>query len=172
MPDEKTGGADKPASSLCAFEKHQQLIHRHAPSFISHVLDSFRQRHLSATQAAEQLGLSCSRLYALSTDDFRARAHKQAAFSWLLVFWLDSRVTCRIKIRLDSGADVKAVYGFVQSLLVSRDCRLQSSALYKSKRQMVFLLHIPSRLDPKQLESDVRAKLPKSDDSEISIRVG
>jgi len=62
---------------LCAFEKHQQLVHRHAPSFIRHVLDAFRQRTLSAPAAAEQLGMSPSRLYALATEFMRARAQKR-----------------------------------------------------------------------------------------------
>lgn len=43
------------------------------------MLESFRHRQLSAILAAEQLGLSQSRLYALSTDYGRARARKQAA---------------------------------------------------------------------------------------------
>jgi hypothetical protein len=64
---------------LCVFEKHQQLLHRHAPSFIRHVLDAFRQRTLNASEAAAQLGLSPSRLYALATEHLRARAQKPAA---------------------------------------------------------------------------------------------
>ena len=77
MPDEKTGGATKPACILSVFEKHQQLIHRHAPSFIRHVLQGFRTRILNATQASDQLGLSPSRLYALSTAYNTARTRKQ-----------------------------------------------------------------------------------------------
>jgi hypothetical protein len=77
MPDEKTGGADKLARILRAFEKHQQLIHRHAPSFIRHVLERFRQHTLNAAQATGQLGLSRSRLYALATACNTARARKQ-----------------------------------------------------------------------------------------------
>jgi hypothetical protein len=41
------------------------------------VLDAFRQRTLNATAAAEQLGVSPSRLYALSTEFMRARVHKK-----------------------------------------------------------------------------------------------
>ena len=66
------------AAPLCVFEKHQQLLHRHAPAFIRHVLDSFRQHTLSAAQAAEQLGLSPSRLYALASAYNTARARPQA----------------------------------------------------------------------------------------------
>src|SRR6266704_4007166 len=70
------------------------------------------------------------------------------AFSWLLVFWLDSHAGCRIKIRLDGDADPEAVYGMVQSLLVARHCRLQSSPLLVGKGQMMFLLLMPAGLDP------------------------
>ena len=65
------------ARILPAFEKHQQLLHRHAPSFIRHVLEVFRQHTLTATEATQQLGLSRSRFYALSTDYLRARSQKQ-----------------------------------------------------------------------------------------------
>jgi hypothetical protein len=36
---------------------------------------------------------------------------------------------------------------------------------------LVFLLHIPANLDLGQLEVDVRAKLPASDDARIKIEV-
>ena len=67
----------RPAGILCVFEKHQQLRHRHAPSFIRHVLGTFGQQAINATEAAEQLGLSPSRVYALSTEYLRARAQKR-----------------------------------------------------------------------------------------------
>lgn len=77
MPDEKTGAADWLGRILPVFEKHQQLIHRQAPSFIRHVLERFRQHTLDAAQACAQLGLSRSRLYALATAYNTARARKQ-----------------------------------------------------------------------------------------------
>jgi hypothetical protein len=40
------------------------------------------------------------------------------AFSWLLLFWLDSHSSCRVRIRLDDGEDPKPVFGTVQSLLL------------------------------------------------------
>jgi hypothetical protein len=70
------------AAILRVFEKHQQLPHRHAPAFIRQVLDDFGQRLLTALEAAEQLGLSPSRLYALATAYGRARAQGQGAH-WL-----------------------------------------------------------------------------------------
>ena len=80
MPDDKRGGAAKSGGYAACLEKYQQLIHRHAPSFIRHVLDAFRQHTLSAGQAAAQLGLSPSRLYALSTAYNTARARKPQRF--------------------------------------------------------------------------------------------
>src|SRR6266498_929433 len=93
------------------------------------------------------------------------------AFSWVLVYWLDSHSSCRVRIRLDDGEDPKPVFGTVQSLLVSHHCRLQSSALYEDKGQMVFLLYIPAKVDPRKLEAEVRAKLRKSDVSKIDVDV-
>jgi len=84
------------------------------------------------------------------------------AFTWVLVFWLDSHASCRVRIRLDDNVDPKPIFGMVQSLLVSHKCRLQSSALYEDKGQMVFLLYIPAGVDPRILEAEVRSKLRKS----------
>ncbi len=93
------------------------------------------------------------------------------AFTWLLVFWLDSHASCRVRIRLDENVDPKPIFGLVQSLLVSHKCRLQSSALYEDKGQMVFLLYIPAGVDPRNLEAEVRSKLRKSDVSKIDVDV-
>jgi hypothetical protein len=92
-------------------------------------------------------------------------------FSWLLLFWLDSHSSCRVRIRLDDGEDPKPVFGTVQSLLVSHKCRLQSSALYEDKGQMVFLLYIPTGVDPRQLEAEVRSSLRKHHVSKITVDV-
>ena len=93
------------------------------------------------------------------------------AFGWVLVYWLDSHSSCRVRIRLDDGEDPKPVFGTVQSLLVSHKCRLQSSALYEDKGQMVFLLYIPSGVDPLQLEAEVRSSLKKHNVSKINVDV-
>ena len=93
------------------------------------------------------------------------------AFSWGLLYWLDSHSSCRVRIRLDDGEDPKPVFGTVQSLLVSHKCRLQSSALYEDKGQMVFLLYIPSGVDPRELEAEVRSSLRKHHVSKIAVDV-
>src|SRR6266498_1315914 len=93
------------------------------------------------------------------------------AFTWVLVYWLDSHASCRVRIRLDNNVDPNPIFGMVQSLLVSHRCRLQSSALYEDKGQMVFLLYIPAGIDPRKLEAEVRSKLRKSDVSKIDVDV-
>src|SRR5260370_41374553 len=49
------------------------------------------------------------------------------AFRWVLVYWLISHSSCRVRIRLDDNVDPKPMFGMVQSLLVSRNGRHQSS---------------------------------------------
>ena len=92
-------------------------------------------------------------------------------FSWLLMFWLDSHSSCRVRIRLEDSEDPKPVFGAVQSLLVSHKCRLQSSALYEDKGQMVFLLYIPTGVDPRKLEAEVRSTLRKNHAAKIAVDV-
>jgi len=92
-------------------------------------------------------------------------------FSWTLIYWLDSHIACQIEIRLAKEVNPKPVFDRVRALLATHRCRLKSSALYEGKRRLVFLLHIPADLDLKQLELDVRAKLPASDDAKIKIEV-
>ena len=93
------------------------------------------------------------------------------AFSWVLVYWLDSHASCRVRIRLDDEVDPKPVFGAIQSLLVSHRCKLQSSALYEDKGQMVFVLYIPAGVDPRKLEQEVRATLRKTDIAKIDVDV-
>jgi hypothetical protein len=93
------------------------------------------------------------------------------AFSWLLLYWLDSHSSCEVRIRLNDGADAKPVFDTVQSLLLAHRCRLQSSALYEDKGRMVFLLYIPSGVDPTLLREEVRSKLRKNNVSKITVDV-
>jgi hypothetical protein len=93
------------------------------------------------------------------------------AFSWMLMFWLDSHSSCEVRIRLNNGADAKPVFDTVQSLLLSHKCRLQSSSLYEDKGRMVFLLYIPNGVDPGKLEAEVRTRLRKNDVSKIAVDV-
>src|SRR5882724_9203656 len=93
------------------------------------------------------------------------------AFTWLLMFWLDSHSSCEVRIRLDQTEDPRPVFDAVQSLLISHRCRLQSSSLYEDKGRMVFLLYLPNGVDPTRLEHEVRAKLRKNKVSKIAVDV-
>jgi MFS family permease len=93
------------------------------------------------------------------------------AFSWLLMFWLDSHSSCEVRIRLDETEDPKPVFDAVQSLLISHKCKLQSSSLYEDKGRMVFLLYLPNGVDPTHLEHEVRSKLRKNQVSKIAVDV-
>src|SRR5215470_7808520 len=92
-------------------------------------------------------------------------------FSWVLIFWLESRVACRLRIRLADDVDPEEMFSSMQSMLVSRGCRLQGSALVKGKRLLEFYLHIPADLDLRKLELDLRSMLPKPGDARISMNV-
>jgi hypothetical protein len=92
-------------------------------------------------------------------------------FSWLLIYWLDSHASCRIRIRLGDHADPQPIFGEVQSLLVSHHCRLKNSALYREKGQMVFHMYIPSGVDPRLLEAEMRGKLKKPNGAKIDVDV-
>jgi hypothetical protein len=92
-------------------------------------------------------------------------------FSWALIFWLDSRVSCEITVRLDNGADPNPVYGKVHPVLVAHRCRIVSYAVSRGKKRMVFFVHMPAGLDLHELEADVKAKFPKAEDSRISVEV-
>src|SRR6478752_2619600 len=94
------------------------------------------------------------------------------AFSWILIFLLESRLACRIRIRLDDDeADLEQTFSTVQSMLVSRGCRLQNAALYKGKQQLEFFLHIPAELDMRKLELDLRAVLRNANSAKIALDI-
>jgi hypothetical protein len=93
------------------------------------------------------------------------------AFSWALIYWLDSHLTCNLTVRLEGNADSKPLQLAVESLLLSHRCRLQSSTLSKSKKRLAFLFHMPAGLDEEMLEAEVKAKLPKNGESRVTIEV-
>jgi len=92
-------------------------------------------------------------------------------FCWVLIFWLESRIACRLRIRLADEVDLEQMFSSVQSMLVSRGCRLQSSAMLQKKQQLEFYLNIPAQLDLRKLETDLRSMLPKPGDARISMIV-
>ena len=93
------------------------------------------------------------------------------AYSWALIFWLDSRVACRLRMRLPREIDPEPVFGTVQSLLISRGCRLESTRVDKNRGLLVFLMQIPAQLDLTQLRTELRATLPEAVNSRIQFNL-
>jgi hypothetical protein len=93
------------------------------------------------------------------------------AFSWVLLLVLDSKVTCNMTIGFEDDEDPKQLRNTVQALLLSHQCQFQSCKLSKDKDRMKFTFNMPAKLDPDQLEADVREELPKKGDSKISIEL-
>lgn len=89
--------------------------------------------------------------------------------TWVLIYWLDSHVSARFRIRVSGKNDVKAIYGEVQDFLRIHRCRVKAANLYESKRSMVFVAHVPADMDPFELELSLSAKLGEG--CEINVRV-
>ena len=91
------------------------------------------------------------------------------AFSWVLIYWLDSRVAARLTVRLGKNVESEPVFGAIQSLLISRGCHLQSSSLNKPKSQLIFLMHVPATLDLNALKMDLFQTLPQPEDARVEF---
>jgi hypothetical protein len=92
-------------------------------------------------------------------------------FSWALLYWLDSHLTGNLTIRLDGHKDPKSLQAAVESLLLSYHCRPRSCTLSKGNKRMEFLFQMPAGLNQEKLEADVRAKLPKTGETEVKMEV-
>jgi hypothetical protein len=92
-------------------------------------------------------------------------------FVWILLFWLDSRVGCRLRIRLASDVDLDVPFDKVQALLSSRGCRVHSSMINTAKRRLAFVMHIPTELDLTRLEKEIRATIPTASDARIDFNI-
>src|SRR3954469_25031225 len=79
------------------------------------------------------------------------------AFTWVLIYHLESHEGCRLRIRFDDAGHAESLFGAMPSVLSSSNCRLHSSELNSGKGQMLFHMLIPCGLDPKVLEAEVRA---------------
>ncbi len=86
-----------------------------------------------------------------------------------LIFWLDSHVSVKFKIRVTGKHDVRLVYSDVQDFLRLHRCQMKGSSLYENKRSMLFIARVPSNLDLPNLESSLRNKL--GPECNIEVRV-
>ncbi len=89
--------------------------------------------------------------------------------TWVLVYWLDSHISARFKIRVTGKQEVRMIYGEVQDFLRIHRCRVKASSIYESKRSMLLVAHVPADLDPSELEMSLAAKI--GPDCDIEVRV-
>ena len=88
-----------------------------------------------------------------------------------LVDRLDSHSSCRVRIRLDDTEDPKPVFGNGAIVARSTSVGFKVPRCTRTRGQMVFLLYIPSGVDPRQLEAEVRSSLKKHHVSKITVDV-
>ena len=88
--------------------------------------------------------------------------------TWGLVFWLDSHISARFRIRVTGKRDLHPIFDDAKDILRLNRCKLKSSNLYDAKRSMVMIAHVPSDLDPYDIQMSLRTKL--GPDCEIDVR--
>ena len=93
------------------------------------------------------------------------------AFSWVLIYWLDSHLTGNLTIRLNGHKEPKVLQTAVETLLAAHGCQLRSCTLTKGNKRLEFLFQMPAGLNQEQLEAEVKGKLPKSGDMQVKMEV-
>ena len=94
------------------------------------------------------------------------------AFAWMLVFWLDSSVGCRIKLKMTASHNPKDVMLALLDLMRRNKVRITAANSYEHKRQIVVLGKMPTQLDPIQFSAALRQRLPRGDDLDIDLKMG
>jgi hypothetical protein len=93
-------------------------------------------------------------------------------FAWLLVFWLDSSVGCRIRLKMTAAHNSKDVMLALLDLMRRHKVRVTAANDYEHKRQIVVLGKMPTQLDPIQFAATMRQRLPRGDDLDIDLKMG
>ncbi len=91
-------------------------------------------------------------------------------FSWVLIYWLDSHISCRVRIRLDKHADITRSFQEAKLVLASHRCRTKSATMREGERQLVFLLHTPTDLDPADLVASLVSGMTDGRLADINVR--
>jgi hypothetical protein len=90
-------------------------------------------------------------------------------FSCVLLFWLESRLTGTMTIRLNTNRDSKTLQDTVESFLISHRCHPHCFTVSKGKKRMELLFDMPADIDREKLEAELATKLPKNGDTRVSI---
>lgn len=94
------------------------------------------------------------------------------AFAWLLMFWLDSNVGFRIRLKLSAKCDSKATLVALLDMIRRDGGRTTSADDYQHKRTIVVTGKLPSSVDPVKFKASMSNKLPLGGDIEIDFRTG
>jgi hypothetical protein len=93
-------------------------------------------------------------------------------FSWLLIFWLDSTVGFRLRLKLPSKSDPKAVMLTAMELIRKVGGKISSAQEYEHKRQVIIVGKVPSSADPVKFQASLMHRLPPGEDIEIDLKTG
>ncbi|MSR70272.1 MAG: hypothetical protein EXS17_08005 [Phycisphaerales bacterium] len=94
------------------------------------------------------------------------------AFAWLLMFWLDSNVGFRVRLKLTARCDSKATLLALLDMIRRVGGRTASADDYQHKRQIVVTGRLPSSVDPVKFKASLANKLPMGEDLEIELKAG
>ena len=93
-------------------------------------------------------------------------------FAWLLIFWLDSNVGFRIRLKLGKSADSKGTLIALMEMIRTAGGRTSSAEEYEHKQQIVVVGKLPSSVDPVKFKAELTKKLPQGEDADIDLKTG
>jgi hypothetical protein len=93
-------------------------------------------------------------------------------FSWLLIFWLDSTVGFRLRLKLPSKSDPKAVMLTAMELIRKVGGKISSAQEYEHKRQVIIVGKMPSSANPVKFQASLMHRLPREEDIDIDLKTG
>lgn len=93
-------------------------------------------------------------------------------FAWLLIFWLDSNVGFRIRMKLGKSADAKGTLIALLDMIRRVGGRTSSAEEYEHKQQIVVVGKLPSSVDPVKFKAELIKKLPQGEDADIDLKTG
>ena len=92
--------------------------------------------------------------------------------AWMLIYWLESHTSVRLKVRVTGKQDIRAIFSSIREFLQNNHCRIKTASLYESKRSMLFIIRVPAELNASEMEAVLQSKLGKvSEDCEINVRI-
>lgn len=95
--------------------------------------------------------------------------------SFLLIWFLDSHVACRVRITLGGRreANIEESAETARRILAENRCRTKSSTVDQDRRRIVMLAHMPAQLDPRLLEVALRSALSShGEGADVRVSVG